>query len=59
MRNNINKLLDSDVSIYRISKDTGVPESTIREYRQNRDKVNRMGLSIAEKLSEYYKGMNM
>ncbi len=37
MRNQIQKLLDSDVSSLHISKQTGVPQSTIHRMRKMKD----------------------
>lgn len=36
MRNQIQKLLDSDLSSLHISKETGVPQSTIHRMRKKR-----------------------
>lgn len=44
MRNQIQKLLDSDLSSLHISKQTGVPQSTIHRMRKNERSLDNMSL---------------
>ncbi|QHW35879.1 XRE family transcriptional regulator [Staphylococcus ursi] len=55
MRNEIIKLLNSNISAYKISKDTGVNEATIKQLRLGKSKLDRLGLLNAEKLYNYQK----
>lgn len=48
MRNQIQKLLDSDLSSLHISKQTGVPQSTIHRMRKNERSLDNMSLKNAE-----------
>lgn len=50
MRNQIQKLLDSDLSSLHISKQTGVPQSTIHRMRKNERSLDNMSLKNAELL---------
>ncbi len=44
MRNQIQKLLDSDLSSLQISKQTGVPQSTIHRMRKKERSLDNMSL---------------
>ncbi|MCS4487170.1 XRE family transcriptional regulator [Staphylococcus americanisciuri] len=55
MRTEIMNLLNSDISAYQISKSTGVNESTIKQLRLGKSKLDRLGLLNAEKLYDYQK----
>lgn len=59
MRNDIELLLASvrngEVSQYRITKDCKLPVSTLTPYLSGKSDVGNMRLSLAEKLSTYYK----
>ena len=44
LRNQIQKLLDSDLSSLHISKQTGVPQSTIHRMRKNERSLDNMSL---------------
>ncbi|EHJ07959.1 hypothetical protein [Staphylococcus simiae] len=55
MRNEIIKLLNSNISAYQISKDTGVNEATIKQLRLGKSKLDRLGLLNDEKLYNYQK----
>lgn len=50
----IQKLLDSSITSYRISKITGVTVSSIGAMRRGERKVENMQLGIAEKLGQFY-----
>src|SRR5690625_3701641 len=55
MRSNIERLLfESRVSANKISKDTGIPATTIRDYRNGIIEIDNMALKRAEILSKYY-----
>ena len=51
----IEELLNSDVTDYRISKDTGITLSVIQNYRNGKYALENMTLKIAKKLYEYKK----
>ncbi|APT16480.1 MULTISPECIES: hypothetical protein [Staphylococcus] len=55
MRDEIIKLLNSNISAYQISKETGVNEATIKQLRLGKSKLDRLGLLNAEKLYNYQK----
>lgn len=55
MRDEIIKLLNSNISAYQISKETGVNEATIKQLRLGKSKLERLGLLNAEKLYNYQK----
>lgn len=47
-------LLNSNISTYRINKDTGIPQSSLTGYRNRKLKISNMTLSKASKLQKYY-----
>lgn len=55
----IEDLLNSDVTDYRISKDTGITLSVIQNYRSGKYALENMTLKIAKKLYEYKEKINM
>lgn len=59
MRNEVESLLTSvrngEVSQYRITKDCKLPVSTLTPYLNGKSDIGNMRLSLAEKLSTYYK----
>ncbi|UXR70307.1 hypothetical protein MUA26_04030 [Staphylococcus sp. IVB6246] len=55
MRKEIEKLLDSDISHYKISQVTNVNSKTISELRSGKRKVGNITLDTAEKLYNYQK----
>lgn len=58
MRDNITKLLkDGLISKYKISKDTGISQSTLSDYSTGKSDIGNMKLSHAEILNKYYKGV--
>jgi len=54
MRENILKLMSSDISVYRIAKDAGLPENTVRRLRNGEASLDNIRFSLAEKLNDYY-----
>lgn len=50
----IQEILDSSITSYRISKMSGVTESSIGAMRRGERKVENMQLGIAEKLGQFY-----
>src|SRR5699024_1620893 len=55
MIGNIKKLLASDlVSNYKISKETGIRQSTLSDYARGVSKIENMRLEHAQKLNDYY-----
>lgn len=54
MREQIEKLLASDIPTYRIAKDTGIAQSKISGLRSGSIKIENLTLAIAEKLVSYY-----
>ncbi|HCY1273013.1 TPA: DNA-binding protein [Staphylococcus aureus] len=57
MRNQIQKLLDSDLSSLHISKQTGVPQSAIHRMRKNERSLDNMSLKNAELLYKFANGI--
>ncbi|SCS75520.1 DNA-binding protein [Staphylococcus aureus] len=53
MRELIQKLFDSDLSSLHISKQTGVPQSTIHRMRKNERSLDNMSLKNAELLYNF------
>lgn len=51
----IEELFNSDLTDYRISKDTGITLSVIQKYRNDTSKIENMTLKIANKLVKYRK----
>lgn len=54
IKENIKNLLDSDITNYRIYKDTGVAQSTLSDLKNGKSKIEDMRLSVALKLNDYY-----
>lgn len=55
----IEDLFNSDITDYRISKDSGVALSMVQNYRNGNRKVENMTLKTAKKLYEYKEKINM
>ncbi|MGW7998920.1 hypothetical protein ACWEYI_00040 [Staphylococcus xylosus] len=55
MKDVIQKLLDSDISSYKIGKETGVSNSIIQRLRNGERTIGNLSLDTAEKLYEYAK----
>lgn len=54
MRENILKLMESDISVYRIAKEAGLPENTVRRLWNGEASLDNIRFSLAEKLNQYY-----
>ena len=55
----IEELLNSEISSYKISKDSGVSYSLISDYRNNKRKIENMTLQVANKLIKYTEELKM
>ena len=55
----IEELLNSEISSYKISKDSGVSYSLISDYRNNKRKIENMTLQVANKLIRYSEELKM
>lgn len=55
----IEKLLNSEISSYKISKDSGVAYSLISDYRNGKRKIENMTLQVAKKLIRYSEEIEM
>ena len=55
----IEELLNSEISSYKISKDSGVAYSLISDYRNGKRKLENMTLQVANKLIRYSEGLKM
>ena len=53
MRKQIEKLLNSDISISAIAKGAGVPWSTVADLRKGKISIDKMALLTAEKLNDF------
>lgn len=49
----VKKLLESDISAYRIAKDTGIPESTVKKLRNQNQKIENTKYEFIGKLYDY------
>lgn len=54
IKKNIQKLLESDITNYRIYKDTGIAQSTLSDLKNGKTSIDSMCLDNALKLNEYY-----
>ena len=55
----IEELFNSDLTDYRISKDTGITLSVIQKYRNDTSKIENMTLKVANKLINYTEELKM
>ena len=55
----IEELLNSEISSYKIAKDSGVSYSLISDYRNNKRKIENMTLQVANKLIRYTEELKM
>ena len=55
----IEELFNSDLTDYRISKDTGITLSVIQKYRNDTSKIENMTLKVAKKLIRYSEELKM
>ncbi|CDO03087.1 hypothetical protein BN988_01587 [Oceanobacillus picturae] len=54
MKEEIRKLLDSNITGYRIFKETGIQESTISRLRSEKKELGSLSLDTALKLHAFY-----
>lgn len=53
--NNIKKLLfESEISMYEVSKATGIPQTTLSRFVRKESDIENMSLKNALKLNDYY-----
>ena len=55
----IEELLNSEISSYKIAKDSGVSYSLISDYRNSKRKIENMTLQVAKKLIKYTEEIKM
>lgn len=55
----IEELLNSEISSYKIAKDSGVSYSLISDYRNSKRKIENMTLQVAKKLIRYSEELKM
>lgn len=55
----IEELFNSDLTDYRISKDTGITLSVIQKYRNDTSKIENMSFKVAKKLIRYSEELKM
>ena len=55
----IEELLNSEISSYKISKDSGVTYSLLSDYRNGKRKIENMTLQVANKLIRYTEELKM
>ncbi len=54
IKSNIEALLQSEISNYKISKETGIAQTTLGDYTTGKSKIGNMKLDHAITLNEYY-----
>jgi len=54
MRENILKIMNMNISVYRIAKEAGIPENTVRRLWKGESSLDNVTLLLAEKLNKYY-----
>ncbi|WIK66590.1 hypothetical protein [Globicatella sanguinis] len=59
MRKNIENLINSDISSYRISKETGIPYTTVNELKNGTRSIDKANFLTIETLSNYWEDLNM
>lgn len=55
----IEELLNSEISSYKMAKDSGVPYSLISDYRNGKRKIENITLQVANKLIKYTEELKM
>ncbi len=55
----IEELLNSEISSYKIAKDSGVSFSLISDYRNGKRKIENMTLQVAKRLLRYAEELKM
>jgi len=59
MRESITALINSDITAYRISKDTGIAVSVIQKILDGTSKLDNISLKNAEILATYWEEINL
>lgn len=54
IKENIEKLIQSEISNYRLYKETGVAQSTLSDLKSGKSKIGNIKLDVALKLNEFY-----
>lgn len=55
IKKNIEKLLfESDISMYKIHKETGIAQTTLSRFTRKESEIGNMSLDNAIKLNDYY-----
>jgi len=54
IKENIENLLQSEISNYRIHKETGVAQSTLSDLKSGKSKLGNVKLDVALKLNDFY-----
>lgn len=54
IKENIKKLLESDITAYRISKETGISESQLSRMKKGEIEIGRITLDNAIKLNKFW-----
>ena len=54
IKENIEKLMQSEISNYRIHKETGVAQSTLSDLKSGKSKLGNVKLDVALKLKDFY-----
>ena len=54
IKENIEKLMQSEISNYRIHKETGVAQSTLSDLKSGKSKLGNIKLDVALKSNEFY-----
>lgn len=59
MRKNIEQLINSGLSAYKVSKETGIPNNTVVRIFKGEASIDNITLKNAEKLSNYWEELDM
>jgi DNA-binding Xre family transcriptional regulator len=59
IKENIKKLLESDITAYRISKETGISESQLSRMKKGEIEIGRITLDNAIKLNKFWEELKM
>jgi len=54
IKENIENLLQSEISNYRIHKETGVAQSTLSDLKSGKSKLGNVKLDVALELNDFY-----
>lgn len=55
MRSDVEAIVNSKISSYQVSRDTGIPPTNIKRLRLGETSIDNIRFHYAEKLSAYYK----